>query len=117
MGLSDQVRSLASAGATMRREIHGGEDTTGRMTDTQGALPFACYWSADRSGELSVELGFKEAHDFIVRVDKEETSFDPTIGKRVTLTDAEGRTFQTKLTTRADSALNPEYVFGCKNDF
>src|ERR1043166_4571702 len=107
MGLADQARSLATQGAAMRRETFGAE-SFGRMTDTDGALPFACYWSADKSGELSIELGFKEAHDFILRVGKDQNSFDPTVGKRVTLND--GVTEVTvRLVTPSHSALNPEY--------
>jgi hypothetical protein len=117
VSLANQTHSLAAQGASWRKEAFG-SDQVGRMEDTDGALPFACYFSADKSGELSFALGFKETHDFILRVSKDENNFVPEIGKHVRLIAANGEEdVVVRLEQKASSNINPEFVFGCKADF
>lgn len=126
MSLATQALSLMQRAAITRKDIFGinesGEPQIGAMEDTPGQT-FPCYFAPGVFGEQSFELGFKDTHDTILRVSKEEENFRPEVGKLVRLFKAnpvDGSDLVVRIqnyVALTASGPNPEFVVACKSEF
>lgn len=96
-----------------------GNTQLARMEDDNGqsGSDFPCYFSDSKTSQtLDAVMLFKEPHSFVLRVAKTEMSFRPVLGKVVRLiaSSPDGSDQLTTIEEITSSALNPEYVVGCK---
>lgn len=121
MSLADDVRDLNAEGAAMRQEARGvdqaGNPQLGRMEDAQPGDTFSCYFSSGKTAEaMQPLLMFKDVYDIVVRVAKTEKNFVARQNKTIRLIGAgeNGSDIVARIEEIQTSALNPEYVCGCK---
>jgi hypothetical protein len=103
--------------AQTRQSVYG---VTARMEDqTDTTKTFACYFSPVKSQEQLDAALFKDVHDTVLRVQKSETNFDPTLGKIVILIAAfaDGSDMRVRIAEIGFASINPEHVCGCKAVF
>lgn len=105
-----QFASLASRASDERQTIFGGSTAN---TSYDGGTKILGYWTPVRTQQQLDEVGFRDMHDTIVRIQKTAlTSVE--IGKTLTLFTAAGITIsQVRINEFGNSEFNPEWVLGC----
>ncbi len=106
-----QFQTLASGAITERQNLFGGQTTN---VSYDGAAKVSGYWTPVRTQQQLDVIGFRDVHDTIVRVSKDNVAA-VEIGKTITIYTAFGVTIsQVRVNEFGNSEFNPEWVLGCK---